>query len=53
MHKSVSAIKIGPIQVHMKIDIHVTESVNLAHTADLMWLADIEMDEMPYPLATA
>ena len=31
----------------MKIYIHVTESVNLAHTADLMWLAVTEMDEMP------
>ena len=37
----------------MKIYIHVTESVNLAHTAELMSLADTEMDEMPYPLATA
>ena len=37
----------------MKIHIHVTESVNLAHTADLIWLTETEMDEMPYPLATA
>jgi len=36
----------------MKIHIHVTESVNLAHTADLIWLTETEMDEMPYPLAS-
>ena len=37
----------------MKIHSHVTESVNLAHMADLIWLMETEMDEMPYPLATA
>jgi len=31
----------------MKIHIHVIESVNLAHTADLIWLTETEMDEMP------
>ena len=32
----------------MKIHIHVTESVNLANTADLIWLTETEMDEMPW-----